>query len=673
MKKYPKIVYPTNEEADGLMTGDDEIVVQEKLDGCLPYSQRIETEDGAIPIGKVVNNELDVKVKSYDFDKKSIVYKEINDYYKNGSSDNWIRVYHNGCKESFICVTPNHEIYTNSGKKQAGDLEKGDELITRKPKLTSLAKDMLIGSLLGDASVYNRKSNGNSNIGETHGENQHNYSKFKERVLGELVKNSNEYHSSYSDSHRETLKRDYYTMFTEEIDELCSKFIEGGEKIVPSFINITDRVLAILFCDDGSTSFSDYQRARATLHVQGFDRESVELLFEKIGIEGRIANYGKGFLIEFSSDGTEELFERISKYVPECMSYKISDKYWTDECLWDEQKYNRQAYIVQKIEDYEPRNGMKYDIEVEDTHNYFTKSVLVSNSNFRFRHVGDTELMFGSRNVEFKEGDKPLPMEDCNKQFQHAIQYIYNEVDFEELAALPESYVFFGEAMHKHSIDYDVWEGKNPDPSETYPPNFIGFDVYDESSESWLDFDEAMVAFDLIGLETAPVVARKPASEITEEDKGVPRSEYRQPSPDAESAFDRNGLAEGVVIRNIDKDIRAKIVHDEFKEKNAISFNDKSKAQTEAGKFVATYVTDARIEKMIHKLLDEGDWNSVQMQMMEELPRRVIEDVFEEEGWNFVCNNDNVEIEMDDDTKGEIRSKTSKKCARILKEEVNSW
>jgi hypothetical protein len=61
------------------------------------------------------------------------------------------------------------------------------------------------------------------------------------------------------------------------------------------------------------------------------------------------------------------------------------------------------------------------------------------------------------------------------------------------------------------------------------------------------------------------------------------------------------------------------------------------------------------------------------MEMMEDLPRRVIKDIFEEEGWNFICNQDNVEIEMDNDTKSEIRSKTSKKCARILKEEVNSW
>ena len=287
----------------------------------------------------------------------------------------------------------------------------------------------------------------------------------------------------------------------------------------------------------------------------------------------------------------------------------------------------------------------------------------VDGANFRYTVDEDGEITFGSRNCV-----------NPDEQFEHAEEYVERTLDFDSLSNYDdfEDIVFFGEAMHKHSIDYDAWEGREPDIESDFP-NVIGFDIWDDKIDDWMDFDMAMNIFEDIGFETAPIICRKESSEITEEDKKVPESEYRNPDPDAESDFNRRGLAEGIVIRNIDKDIRAKVVHDEFKEKNAMSFNDKSKAQTEAGKFVATYVTDARVEKMIYKLVDEGEYDSPKMPMMEDLPRRVIEDVFEEEGWNFICNREKVEIELDKEGKSEIRSKASDKCARILKEIVNDW
>lgn len=290
--------------------------------------------------------------------------------------------------------------------------------------------------------------------------------------------------------------------------------------------------------------------------------------------------------------------------------------------------------------------------------------------NFRFRYK-DGGLLMGSRNVEFSKQGDPLPYEEVNKAFRHVHRYLYNEVDFDALERHHEAYedglVFFGEAMHTHSIDYDAWDGQEPD-IESDVPNFVGFDVFDRASGEFLDWDTCVDIYGDIGLRTAQVYQTVPVEDLTLSDLDeyeIPQSEFREPDPDTDTRFDRKGLAEGVVLRNDDTNVRAKIVHPEFKEKNAIAFEDKSKARTEAGKFIAQYVTTGRIRKHAHKIVDDPDteYDDLEMSMMELLPRRVLTDIMEEEGWEILGN----DIELTEDSKYEIRSKASKKCARILR------
>jgi len=98
----------------------------------------------------------------------------------------------------------------------------------------------------------------------------------------------------------------------------------------------------------------------------------------------------------------------------------------------------------------------------------------------------------------------------------------------------------------------------------------------------------------------------------------------------------------------------------------AIAFNDPSKASGDAATFVAAFVTDARIEKEANKLVDEGHYEQLEMAMMEDLPRRVLVDAVGENAWDLLTSG-GFEGTWDDDFKGEVRSKASKKCARVLK------
>lgn len=276
-------------------------------------------------------------------------------------------------------------------------------------------------------------------------------------------------------------------------------------------------------------------------------------------------------------------------------------------------------------------------------------------ANFRFTFTDNGAIKAGSRNVKFTEDGDPLPIDEVNHDFRHAIKYLRETVNpvVEDMSA----YTFYGEAMHLHSLAYDDIDYGAPDTGAPHPtdaPNVVLFDARVDGE--WVDWDRFIDVADELHLPTTDVIERGDPDDLSLD------------IPD-ESMF--GGTPEGIVVRRLDGSVRAKKVRDNFTETNATSFNDPSKAQSDAAEFVAMYVTDARIEKMAHKLRDEGDYDSVQMPMMEDLPRAVLSDVMAEEGWDLLTND--FEAEWDGDFKSEVRSKASKKCARVLKTMCNSF
>jgi hypothetical protein len=296
----------------------------------------------------------------------------------------------------------------------------------------------------------------------------------------------------------------------------------------------------------------------------------------------------------------------------------------------------------------------------------------IDGSNFRFKHYPyseDKRLLFGSRNVLFHAHGEPQYQENVPEMFHATIEYVRNNTDVYELAKIEEEEEgplwLYGESLFRHSVEYD-FEGKYPSGEM---PNFLGFDIWKVEPWEWMDYDRMVETFDRIGLDTVPLVRRVDVEDLSEEHQEIPRSEYRTPDPRADNEFDRQGLAEGVVIRNDQTGVRAKLVHDEFQEKNAIDFESPGKATTEAGRFIATYVTEARIRKQAHKLVEEGEYEDLTMPMMEDLPQAVFKDVMKEEGWEIFQS----DFDLSEDVRGEIRSRGSTKCARTLKDEIRGF
>lgn len=216
----------------------------------------------------------------------------------------------------------------------------------------------------------------------------------------------------------------------------------------------------------------------------------------------------------------------------------------------------------------------------------------VDGANVRFQLQLSGHLRFGDRSRVYDDpADVPLP-------YQHAVREIQTNLDREALRAAVEDVsdvVFFGEAMHHHTIEYD-WERT---------PSFLGFDVWSAADEAFRPPDAVAGIFEGLGLQSVNAIEKEvPAKYFDPESYEVPQSAWY------------DGPAEGVVVRN-KRGHRAKILHPEFREVDETVPVDGS-----AEELAERYATTRRFEKLEAKL---------DVVTFELLYDRVLEDIFREE------------------------------------------
>ncbi|MFW6047227.1 MAG: hypothetical protein ACOCP4_05525, partial [Candidatus Woesearchaeota archaeon] len=174
-KKYPKIYQIGHAENKEIFENpEDEIILQEKLDGCFDYNTKILLSDfTSLPIGKIVNKKMNVEVLSYNTKTKKIEPKKVINWYNNGKTNKWKTVVLKGkntSRKKRLIVTDNHKIYTNKGLIEVKDLKCGDRVFTPKYILNEIQKQLILGSLLGDACLIPTRKN--RYYSETHSLNQ---------------------------------------------------------------------------------------------------------------------------------------------------------------------------------------------------------------------------------------------------------------------------------------------------------------------------------------------------------------------------------------------------------------------------------------------------------------------------------------------------------------------
>jgi len=221
----------------------------------------------------------------------------------------------------------------------------------------------------------------------------------------------------------------------------------------------------------------------------------------------------------------------------------------------------------------------------------------IDGANIRFT-IMDGKIVFGTRNVVFSN-EKDIP-----KGFRNIFDTIREQIgDNEELI---KGYVIYGEGMVKHTINYN-WDSI---------PKFIAFDVYDIEQDKYIDYADKIKLFKELGLEHAPLIKKCKVSEL--ELHQFPKSKYY------------DGLVEGIVVKNYDRQIFMKCVRPEFKEEHKKVFSGYYKNHELSEYIVDKYCTNHRIDKMINKIKYDQDMD-IDLPMMKYLPMGVVTDIVSEE------------------------------------------
>jgi hypothetical protein len=247
----------------------------------------------------------------------------------------------------------------------------------------------------------------------------------------------------------------------------------------------------------------------------------------------------------------------------------------------------------------------------------------------RFQLQQSGLLRFGDRNHVYDDRDAiPDP-------YRHAVRHVRENLDRDALRRAVddvEAYVFFGEAIHHHAIDYD-WERT---------PSFLGFDVWSAADGRFLPPDVVERIYERLGLQPVNAVEReRRAKEFDPTSYEIPQSAWY------------DGPAEGVVIRN-KRGGRAKLLHPDFREVDGTVPVD-----ADASTLARRYATEHRFRKLAAKLED-----SEQAVTIGTLYERTIEDIVREEHKRLYHGSDPVDM-------GTFRSEVAALARAFLDESYN--
>ena len=357
--------------------------------GCFHYDARVLLEDGSTEkIGKIVNNKLNKKVLSYNSTTKKLEPKNITGWFNNGKAGKFIQYV---VKNPYKCGTSNlpigddHIFITPNGDKLASTLSVGDKVFIKSLNyFNSYQNEILLGSILGDGSIKNLKNNLTSSFRLGHGIKQNDYCKWKFESFSKDSISSNGYTKDG--------KFWFQTKTTTELKWLSKYKSKSALQFLDNEIidKITKLSIAIWYMDDGtfSGSYKKWGNGKSRIYCTKLDESSKEKLsnkFIQLGFPKPTID-DKGFI--FYGEDSFKFQNLIKQYIHPSMDYKIHPKLrgmFIDNNLLLSTSNKPIPTLIEteiiKIYD-KPKNKqtLKFDIEVEDNHNYFVDNVLVHNS-----------------------------------------------------------------------------------------------------------------------------------------------------------------------------------------------------------------------------------------------------------------------------------------------------
>ncbi|MHB8671107.1 MAG: recombinase RecA [Acidimicrobiales bacterium] len=366
--------------------------------GCFQYSTRVTLADGSQEkIGKIVNQRLPVEVLSYDPEVGAIVPRRVVNWYDNGRTDRFLqftvaRPGGNG-RAQFAC-TPNHQIRTPGGWREARDLGAGDRVMQALPHhLSDFQWEVVLGGLMGGGALSSTRSGLGARFRLAHGAGQLAYGDWKASLFANVgVSRSTPRTGGGAVVH------DLAPL--PELAGLQHAVHVGGRKVLSEeyLKRLTPLSLAIWYQDHGSFVLGTTGERERT--PGGSGRAEICVQEMEAGTRIRLANHlgdtwgirpslrERGALRQsvfaFSKGETAKLHALIAPFVHPSQDHKLLPRYRgrfeVEPVFAPERRELVPMPIVEVASKPLTRSMRRFDIEVEGSHNYLVDGVVVHNS-----------------------------------------------------------------------------------------------------------------------------------------------------------------------------------------------------------------------------------------------------------------------------------------------------
>jgi len=280
-----------------------------------------------------------------------------------------------------IELTGDHPVLTERGYVRADELRGGDRVATGQG-LSAMARDVVVGTLLGDGSI-NRKS---AYLTFGHSWRQAEYAYFKASLLVELRPADEERRvAAVAGGDPAYHIVQVRTRAHRALSVLRSEFYRPTKE-VPAWVAeaLNPRMLAFWFMDDGYMRIRPPRQPSAEIATVGFSDADLQVLLAGLLRLGLPAKALRG-RIHFDVNASRELSRCIAPYVPPSMRYKLHPDVEREVPFESERFADGPAEVLYdevEIEDITDRprpDTTFFCIDVEGTHNFVTSGGVVHN------------------------------------------------------------------------------------------------------------------------------------------------------------------------------------------------------------------------------------------------------------------------------------------------------
>ncbi len=366
------------------------------LFGCFHYGSMVTLADGTQEmIGKIVNQRMPVEVLSYDAEAGKVMPKRVVNWFDNGRTEQFLQftvAKPGGNGRAMFACTPNHQIRTPGGWREAQELSAGDRVMQSVPRyLSDFQWEILLGGLMGDSALSPNQNGLAARLRWGHGTKQVEYCDWKASLFGNIG-------VSRSTNAKGAVFCDVQPL--PELAELREAVYVNGQKAFSNdyLKRLTPLSLAIWYMDDGgftirAKGLQERTRdgsGRAEICLEAMEATTrarlAAYLEDTWGIKAKLARRGKrqvSFLI-FPKEETAKLHALIAPFVHPSMEYKLLPRFrgrFAVEPVFEPMGYELMPMPIKKIAPKPPTRSMhRFDIEVEGSHNYLADGVVVHNS-----------------------------------------------------------------------------------------------------------------------------------------------------------------------------------------------------------------------------------------------------------------------------------------------------